>query len=504
MIRLAVARLWFCSNSFNPRRTRLADLRRHEWTEGQAALDLPRAPGAEINGLAAFLAVRPNWEVVMLRCAAAPPGGPLAAGVLGAWLAEVELAVRSGRFDALYLSLHGACQAEGDPAADVTVLRRLRMAARRLPIVATFDSRANISDEVPLLLDASSTVRAPGDGAAAARRALAMLEGILTGPARPIGALARVSALVPPAQLRRVMQLVWREQEEAPPAPLLDVGVFSGFPWADAAWAGPAALVWADRDSGAARDVASRLALRLARGRDAAMDPPLPAAETLVLAAARGPALVLDPADDPDSGGLGDTPELLRALLARADGPSAFAVLADPRALAAARDAGEGGEFEADLGAGVTVLYGPPVTARVHVGRLMADMAVLLAGPVAILVADRPIPVQPALLAAAGIVPEGLRVLALKGGEGAGAAFVQDFPLVLAAGCPGPCSRDLDRLPFAYVPMGRRLPGAAERFAAELERAGATLYRQDHRRPHGARPSPQSDDLPGGGTCAPA
>jgi microcystin degradation protein MlrC len=486
MIRLAVARLWCCSNSFNPRRTRLADLHHHNWTEGPPALSQPGAPCPEFDGLAAFLSVHPDWEAGMLRCAAAPPGGPLAAEVFGAWLADVESALRPGRFDALYLSLHGACQAEGDPGADLTVLRRLRMAARRLPIVASFDSLANISDEMPLLLDGASALRGPDDGAAAACRALGLLEGILTRRFRPVGAVARVLAVVPPVQLRPVMASLWGGQLADNRIPLLDRSVFSGFPWCDNHWAGPSALVWADRDAGAAREAASELALQLARGHDDSAGQFLPpAAEALAQAAAQGRTLVLDPADDPAAGSLGDTPELLRALLAAGPAAAAFGVLADPRALAAAHAAGEGAEFTHPLGACLTPVYGRPVTARLRVGRLLPDMAVLQAGPVAILVANRPMAAEPALFEAAGIDLGSLHLLALKGGETARTTFSPLFPAALEAGCAGPSSPDLAALPFNYVPAARRSPGAAERYASDQQQsAGEAENRDKDRRTH--------------------
>ncbi len=465
MVRLAVARLWYCSNSFNPRRTRLADLQRHEWTEGRTALAHPRVPRSDVHGLADFLSVRPDWDVAMLRCAAAPPGGPLAAEVLGAWLSDVEEALRRGCFDALYVSLHGACQAEGDPGADATVLRRLRLVAKRIPIVASFDSHANISDEMPLLLDGASGARGPGGGADACGRALTMLEGILAGRIRPIGAVARVPAVMPPGQLQRAMESLWR-QGEVPAcacarAPLLDASVFSGFAWSDTAWAGPAAMVWADRDAGAAREAAFRLAMGLEHGREPGAAPSLcSAAETVARAMAQGHTLVLDPADDPEAGSLGDTTDLLRAVLETGSAPAAFGVLADPRAVAAAHAAGAGAAFDHPLGACLTSVYGPPVLARVRVARLLPDMAVLQAGPVAILVGDRPTPADPALLQAAGIDLPSLRLLAVKGGEAARAAFAQAFPVAVVAACRGPSSADLAGLPFTNVPATRRARGA--------------------------------------------
>lgn len=462
MVRLAVARLWFCANSFNPRRTRLADLQRHEWTEGPSALLHRGAAGPAIEGVAAFLALRPHWDAVMLRCAAAPPGGPLTAEVFGTWMSDVGRALRPGRFDALYLSLHGACQAEGDPQADLTVLRHLRRAAGRLPIVASFDSRANISDEVPLLLDGASATRGPDDGAAASARALTMLEGLLAGRIRPVGAVSRLAAIMPPGQVRRVMEQVWHDELAMPRAPLLDASVFSGFAWADTASAGPSAMAWADRDAGAARDAAAGLASRLAGRRQTGTQPSvLVAAGTLAAAARHGPVLLLDRADDPDAGGAGDTPGLIRVVLAHA-AAAAVGVLADPPAVAAAHAAGGGAVFEHPLGAWFSPAFGPPVMARVRVARLLSGMAVLQAGPVAILVAERPTLVAPALLQEAGIDPGGLRVLAVKGGDPARAAFADAFPVVLDAPCPGPSSHDLAALPFANVPASRRAGAALQ------------------------------------------
>ena len=488
MARLAVARLWFCANSFNPRRTRLADLQRHEWTDGPAALAHRRAAGSEIDGLAAFLSARPGWDAAMLRCAAAPPGGPLAAEVLGGWLAEVEAALRPGGFDGLYLSLHGACQAEGDPAADVTVLRRLRLIARRMPVVATFDSRANIADETTLLLDGASAVREPADAAAAAVRALTMLEGILAGRIRPVGSVARVAAVIPPSQLRRVMAQLHADEAAHGWPGLLDASLFSGFAWSDTPCAGPAAMAWADRDAGTAREAASHLALLLARGRERDAAQTLsPAAGTIANAAARSRTLLLDQADDPESGGLGDTTGLLRAVLAWAEaapaaGLSAVGVLADQCAVAAAHAVGVGGEFDPALGACYTPVYGLPVTVRVRVVRLLQEMVLLQAGPVAILVADRPVPAGPGLFAGAGIDLPGLHLLAVKGGEAARDAFAADFPVAISVNCPGPSSHDLSGLPFNYVPEARRAPDAAERFAAEQQRPRENERREQHAR----------------------
>jgi microcystin degradation protein MlrC len=123
----------------------------------------------------------------------------------------------------------------------------------------------------------------------------------------------------------------------------------------------------------------------------------------------------------------------------------------------------------------------------VRVTRLLwlSGMAVLRAGPVAILVAERPTPAVPSLFEAAGIDLGGLRLLALKGGEAARAAFSPAFPDAVEAGCAGPSSPDLFGLPFNNVPAARRAPGAAERYASDQQqRASEAERRDEHRRPH--------------------
>ncbi|CAH2599216.1 M81 family metallopeptidase [Rhodovastum atsumiense] len=481
MARLAVARLWFCSNSFNPRRTRLADLQRWEWVKGGDALAHPRLPGSEFHAIAPFLATRPGWDVAMLRCAAAPPGGPLGAEVVGAWLADVAAALRPGRFDALYLSLHGAAQAEGDRSVETTILRCLRMVARRLPIVATLDPRASISDEIALLLDGTTVVQAPGEGGAAAARMFSLLEAILAGQVRPVGAIARAP---PPAGPLSAIPPLRHGGDGASGRKLLDASAFTGFPWNDTPWAIPTALAWADRDAGLAREAAARLASRFASGHAANLPvAPFPAEALVRLGAGGRRVLMLDPADAPEAGGVGDTTALLRALagLSGFPGAMAFGVLADADAVALAHAAGVGASYEQSLGAGVAPVYGPPLHLRVRVARLLPQAAVLQSGRLSILLGERPTPATPALFRQAGIDLEAQRVVAVKGDAAARAAFGLLFPDIVTCACPGPASPDV------LAPWPARPAGARRRPLPDPLCAGAAGHRPGRRSPQGMR-----------------
>ncbi len=476
MPRLAVARLWFCSNSFTPRRTRAEDLHAHEWSEGDAAWTDGRDPGGELAGVRRFVAGRSDWEVTALRCASAPAGGPLSAEVFGTWMADLEDALRRGRFDGVYLSLHGACQAEGDPSADVTILRRVRALVGHTPVVASFDLRANLSEETAILLDGASANRAwpHGGGDEAAIRALSLLDGILSGRSRPVGALARVPMVMPEAFLHEALSELWRDTLPTLGLPVLDASVFGGFAWGDSPYAGPSALVWADRDAGVAREVAARLALMLARWRTRLV-PRLPTPEALFAAppATSRPILLLDPSDDPALGALADTPELLRALLravadGRIAGPVVYAALHDPDTLAACIAAGIGQTVERPLGGRTTPLYGAPVPVTATVISVVdtarhGPCAVLRAGGIDILVtAHHPTAISPALLEAAGLLPLDHGLLAIKGSQTTRTAFAGLGFETLACECPGPAAPDLLRLPFHYVPANRRASAAGD------------------------------------------
>jgi microcystin degradation protein MlrC len=485
MARLAVARLWFCSNSFTPRRTRAEDMMAHEWEAGQAALALPHNPDGELAGVSSFMAQRPGWDVTTLRCASAPAGGPLSAEIFGNWMAEVEESLRRGRFDALYLSLHGACQAEGDPAADLTILRRLRAVIGHTPIVATFDMHANLSEEAAILLDGAcgNEIWPSGGGAAAATRALTLLEGILSGKNRPVGALARVPLMLNDFVLLDALAEQWRGPMRALRPPVLDASVFGGFSWGDSPYAGPSALVWADRDAGAAREMAAHLALSLSRWRSRPVpriSTPEAALEQIAASDAAGgrPMLLLDVSDDPVSGGLCDTPGLLRVLLEqrtseRLGGRILFAALHHTETVIAASKVGSGGMIDITPGAHSTKQFGAAVAVRAEIMSVRGshgagECAVLRVGVVDILVTTlRPAMITPEFLHGFGITLDGIGVLAVKGGATARAAFASHVRDSIACDCPGPSSPDLLRLPYHYVTASRRKPAPEPNFSTD-------------------------------------
>ncbi|HEY8610273.1 MAG TPA: M81 family metallopeptidase [Roseomonas sp.] len=479
MPKIAVARLWFEGNSFTPVPTGMDAFLSREWIAGPEALARYAGTAMELGAVAAFLAARPDWSAEVLRCASAQPGGPMADEVLATWLAEVIPPLRAGGFDGVYLSLHGACVTESDPEADLTILRAVRAAVGRdVPVTASFDFHADMAEEAAGLLDGASAYRTYPhvDMDVAGARALAMLERRIGGGSPMHGAVEKRPFVLHSFHMRSAegpMAEVWALAAELEEEAVCEAFPFGGFAWGDSPHAGPSGMAWAS-DPGAARAAAARIAAAIEARRDR-FAVSLPGPETALARVLQGPpglVALLDPADNPFSGGIADTPGLLRVLVENPPPvPAVFAFLHDPVAVQAALAAGEGGSFERPLAGQVTDAFGPPVPFTGVVERLtggrfvnegpmergspvdLGPTAVLRAGGLRVIVTTRKeAAVDPAFFALHGIDLGATRLMANKGKNHFRAAFAERCSLILECDCPGPASLDLAALPFRHVP----------------------------------------------------
>ena len=67
--------------------------------------------------------------------------------------------LRGQHWDAIYLSLHGACITDADDSPELSLLRAIRAEHPRVPIGASFDLHANIPPALPPLLSCSASYR---------------------------------------------------------------------------------------------------------------------------------------------------------------------------------------------------------------------------------------------------------------------------------------------------------------------------------------------------------
>ena len=249
---------------------------------------------------------------------------------------EVLDDLRGQHWDAIYLSLHGACITDADDSPELSLLRAIRAEHPRVPIGASFDLHANIPPALPPLLSCSASYRTYPhiDMRETAARCLERLIAIAEGGIRPVAAFRNGGAWLQSANMRTDagpmadLQALARARTVGP---LRDIALHGGFPYANSPHSGASVWVWADTGEAAARALDEIYAAYEARFAD--FEPELIAPADGIRLALRTPGLVAvtDPADNPLSGGIGDTPALLAALLAAGlEEPSVYASLADP------------------------------------------------------------------------------------------------------------------------------------------------------------------------------
>ncbi len=482
--RIAVARLWYEANSFSPVRTGIDAFRAREWASGEAARAFYAGTATEIGGILDFAERHPDWRVELLHCCAAPPGGLAEDAAMDEIEGLILRGLEQGNWDAVYLSLHGAMACVGDPAPELRLLKKVRAAIGTNPLGASFDLHAHLSAEMMAPLDALSGYHTYPhvDMDRAAQRVLDQLGRILVGDPRPRLAIAKVPFVLPSFNMRTdsgpmadLQRLAddWRRREG-----MVDVSIFGGFAYGDSPFAGPSVTALAAGD-GLAQAAVATLTDELTRRLDQFL-PRLPGPEEgLRLALAtpgKGPAIVLDPADNPLSGGIGDTPSLFRALMSSSRPErTVFAFFHDPAMVERCHILGLGAEISAELGGRVSALYGPPVPMDARVlaltdghfhnqGPMEHNLAVdvgrtamlEVVGVWVIVTETCQTPNDPAYFRMHGIEPEALDLLCVKAKNHFRAAFAPIARCLIDIDAPGPAAAQLDHYQYRYLPPGVR------------------------------------------------
>ena len=480
--KLAIARLWYEANSFSPLRTNLAAFQAREWVSGSDARAFYAGTATEIGGTLAVEADHPDWEFHYLLCAAAPPGGLVEPAAFAVIMQRMLASLGEQDWDAVYLSLHGAMATIDDPTPEFHLLQAVRELIGDTPLGASFDLHGHLSAEMAALLDATSGYHTYPhvDMDAAARRTLALLIAKAEGRAKPKIAVAKVPSIMPSFNMRtadgpmaELQQLagLWRRQRG-----MLDVTVYGGFAYGDSPFAGPSVVAVAEKDQKLAQRCANALAAEfLKRKQQFYVRLPRPADGLLqaIKSEGDGPAIVLDPADNPLSGGIGDTPALFQALLdSKPPAGSVFAFFWDPPLVEECHRLGIGAGIEAKLGGRITQDFGAAVPVRAEILKLtdgkfrnegpyehklamdVGRTALLEAGPVRVIVTEScQAPNDPAYFRLHGIDPRAAPLLCVKAKNHFRAAFADMARCLIDVDAPGPASAGLFHYKFHHAPQ---------------------------------------------------
>jgi microcystin degradation protein MlrC len=475
--RLAVARFWYEGNSFSPLLADRPAFERREWRRGQEALEAT-ARESELRAVIEFADQHPDWNVEVYRCASASPAGQIDDEVFQAFLDETLGDLTGQEFDAIYLSLHGAGVTTKREDPEVELLRAIRKIQPTVPIGASFDLHGNLANELAGHLTTASVYRTYPhiDMRETAWRVLDVLEKTVAGNVRPVCRILNEGLLLPSFNMRTkdgpmrdLHEFAAGLREETG---VLEATLFGGFPFANTPGTGGCALVVTDGDAAQADRIAHTISDEMRRRQPDFMIS-LPTAVTGVARALEsnkpGLVAVTDPGDNPYSGGINDTPEMFRALVAaKPNRPVIFAAFADSDVVDKAWRAGVGKSLGTiELGGKVMKDYGAPVRVEASVEKLTDGVfrtigpmetgielrcgrtALLKSGNISIIVTEYVAPANdPAFFHLHGIAIEKEHLLFVKAKNHFRAAFDSLCDEIIDINAPGPACLDMAMLPF--------------------------------------------------------
>lgn len=422
-----------------------------------------------------------GWNVVPTVAADATPGGTVTPDALDALLGHLVDGIETTDPDAVLLALHGAMVSENERDADGYILESVREAAGDVPIMASLDLHANVSNRMVkhadglFGYDTYPHVDIGDTGETTARVLAATLEGNLD----PQVVIETVPLLIPLPPLRTAEhpmkslldQAAARESDLRP-----DVSVFPGFAYADVPEAGLSVVSVTDKSRTEETRRAVRTIAEAAFENRSEFDRDYTSVEAAIERAAGwdcetegGPLLLADIADNPGGGSAEDGTVLLDALIDANIEDAAIALIVDPAAVKAALEVGVGNDVIVDLGGHVED-NGDPLHVDGYV-RLVSDGKYRNKGPMStglqvnlgrstvieingvdvIVGSHRQQPYDPEAFRSQGITPEEKRVLVVKSTVHYRAGFEPLAGEILEVAAPGLCDPDLSTFEYSQV-----------------------------------------------------
>lgn len=460
------------TNSFVSRATTLADFKGAYVPAGEGPVDADSHPGyATLLQCARDASV----EVVRGPAAGATPGGAVERAAYAQLRADLLSGLKAAApVDIVFLDLHGAMAADGEPDCEGDLL----VAARAIvgpgaKIGALLDPHATLS---PRMLAAADILIAykeypHTDVCERARELFALTLAARKGEIRPVAAVTPLRALGGFATLHSPMRdFVRSMQADEKAAGVLSVSLIHGFPWADSADNGAKMLVYADGDLARAQRFADAAGARFIAIREQAAQHYLSVEEciAMVRAAPEKRFILADACDNPGGGADGDSTHLLAPLWASGIGKIGAALMNDEAALQACLKAGVGADLILSLGGRLSKFSGDPLVVSGRLAGIAQSVSPPLraapgapVGPIArfatacgdiIIAGRRREALWPGLFTETGARLEDYCVIVVKSSNHFRAGFEGLADEVLSVGTPTAMSPDLAALPFKHLP----------------------------------------------------
>jgi microcystin degradation protein MlrC len=401
------------------------------------------------------------------------------------WLRDEVLTAiqQAGKCDALLLALHGAMSAEDHPDVEGEILASIRQEiGRELPIVATLDLHANVTQQMVAHADVLVPYHTMPhvDIFDTGRRGASVLRRVLIEGERPTTAFQKIPAVVPAERSSTeaasgiAVDLKRKLIELESKARVLACGLFPVQPWLDIPEFGSAVLVTTDSDVNLAQDSCASIAEEFWQRRREYL-PTLVSIEEAVQLAHRqqkeGLVVLSDPADATTSGAPGDSVWILNELLKHAWLRPVLVTVVAPEVVEQAHAIGQGETLATSLGgvrdsrfgiripfeATVERLFSASFVMSGHIGKDLAiDMgqaAVLRSGEVRVIVTQRSGPhFAPELFRAAGFDPFAASVVIAKSPCGFRAVYERHATAIYSVKAPGCAPSDFWNYDYPRIP----------------------------------------------------
>ena len=418
-------------------------------------------------------------DAVPLAVFRATPSGVLRAGLLDQLVDELLEEIRgAGTLDGLLLAVHGAAVAEDHRDADGYWLGRIRNELNRsLPIIATLDAHANLSQAMVSACDALIAYRTNPhlDQRARGIEAARMMQRALSQRIRPT-----MAAAFPPIAINierqctsepHLKHLYDDADRQLRDPRVLSNSILLGFPYADVCDMGSATVVVTDDDAELAQQLANELAASLWDRRESMRGQLIGIDDAIATLSERRAErmCLLDMGDNVGGGSAADGTVLLEALHRAGFGP-AFVCIMDPAAVERCRDVGLGARLTLEIGGHTDRLHGTPYSMEVvvesmHGGRFTESeprhggILEFDQGPTAVvqsahspltimLTTRRMVPFSLQQLRSCGLDPTMFRVLVAKGVHAPLAAYREVCDAFLRVNTPGATCADLSAIHF--------------------------------------------------------
>ena len=361
MFRVGIVGLLQESNTFIAGRTTLDHFREDLLLYGEDVRSRMAGSPHEVGGFFEGLEAH-GIVAVPLFLARALPYGVIEPDTFDGLVGDMLSAISNGgHLDGILAAPHGATVAENRPDADGYWLSEVRkMVGSEIPIIATIDPHANLSEKMVHATDAivAYATNPHLDQRETGLAAADLMARTLAGEIHPVQAAAFPPLAInirsqntsesPMVQLferaesvRAKIDRIAIESGRRATDPVLSYSIVLGFPYADVAEMGSAAIVVTDDDRSHARSLADAIAGEMVHMRHL-LEPDFISVEEAVSLAetiTEAPAVLLDMGDNVGGGSGADSTFIISELHIRGIGPS-FVCLFDPQAASTAMSRG--------------------------------------------------------------------------------------------------------------------------------------------------------------------